>query len=109
VRAQLEALLAKLDEQLALLRQATPLLRARAAALPDPVAAAVRRQLAAVLDQQTDLFEHSMKVCGCSACLCQAECRLWKQTQPAAHGMAAWLRNEREYDMQTQDFARPES
>lgn len=59
---QLEALLAKLDEQLALLRQATPLLRARAQALPDATAAAVRRQLAAVLDQQTDAFEASMQV-----------------------------------------------
>ena len=60
--AQLDQLLAKLDEQLALLRQATPLLRARAAAMADPTAAAVRTQLAAVLDQQTDAFEGSMRV-----------------------------------------------
>ena len=52
----------KLDEQLQLLRQATPLLRQRAQQLTDAQAAEVREQLALVLDQQTDQFEESMKV-----------------------------------------------
>ena len=52
----------KLDEQLQLLRQATPLLRQRAGQLTDKEAAAVRRQLAVVLDQQTDFFESNMQV-----------------------------------------------
>ena len=53
----------KLEEQLQLLRQATPLLRQRAQQLTDAQAAEVREQLALVLDQQTDQFEESMKVC----------------------------------------------
>ena len=52
----------KLDEQLQLLRQATPLLRQRAKQLTDTQAAEVREQLALVLDQQTDQFEESMTV-----------------------------------------------
>lgn len=52
----------KLDEQLQLLRQATPLLRQRADQMTDKEAAAVRRQLALVLDQQTDFFETNMQV-----------------------------------------------
>ena len=61
-RAQVGQLMRKLDEQLQLLRQATPLLRQRAAQLTDTQAAAVREQLAHVLDQQTDHFEESMTV-----------------------------------------------
>ena len=52
----------KLDEQLQLLRQATPLLRQRARQLADAQAAEVREQLALVLEQQTNHFEASMKV-----------------------------------------------
>ena len=52
----------KLDEQLQLLRQATPLLRQRARQLADAQAAEVREQLALVLEQQTNYFEASMKV-----------------------------------------------
>ena len=52
----------KLDEQLQLLRQATPLLRQRAHQLADAQAAEVREQLALVLEQQTNYFEASMKV-----------------------------------------------
>ena len=59
---QVEQLMLKLDEQLQLLRQATPLLRQRAQQLTDAQAAEVREQLALVLDQQTDQFEESMKV-----------------------------------------------
>ena len=59
---QVEQLMQKLDEQLQLLRQATPLLRQRAQQLTDAQAAEVREQLALVLDQQTDQFEESMKV-----------------------------------------------
>jgi hypothetical protein len=53
----------KLEEQLQLLRQATPLLRQRAEQLANKEASDVRMQLAEVLDQQTDLFEHSMQAC----------------------------------------------
>ena len=59
---QVDQLMQKLDEQLQLLRQATPLLRQRAEQLTDKEAAAVRRQLAIVLDQQTDFFESNMQV-----------------------------------------------
>lgn len=58
---QVDQLMQKLDEQLQLLRQATPLLRQRADQMTNKEAAAVRMQLAQVLDQQTDLFEHSMQ------------------------------------------------
>ena len=60
--AQVDQLMQKLDEQLQLLRQATPLLRQRAKQLTDAQAAEVREQLALVLDQQTDQFEESMTV-----------------------------------------------
>ncbi len=59
---QVDQLMQKLDEQLQLLRQATPLLRQRADQMTDKEAAAVRRQLALVLDQQTDFFESNMQV-----------------------------------------------
>ncbi len=71
---QVDQLMQKLDEQLQLLRQATPLLRQRAEQLTDKEAAAVRRQLAVVLDQQTDFFESNMQVTPAaskdSACVC---------------------------------------
>lgn len=60
--SQVDQLMQKLDEQLQLLRQATPLLRQRADQMTDKEAAAVRRQLALVLDQQTDFFESNMQV-----------------------------------------------
>ncbi|KAK9917870.1 hypothetical protein WJX75_009092 [Coccomyxa subellipsoidea] len=60
-QAKVDQLMQKLDEQLQLLRQATPLLRQRAGQLTDKEAAAVRRQLAVVLDQQTDFFESNMQ------------------------------------------------
>lgn len=58
---QVDQLMQKLDEQLQLLRQATPLLRQRAEQITDKEAAAVRKQLALVLDQQTDFFESNMQ------------------------------------------------
>ncbi|BDA48480.1 hypothetical protein COCOBI_12-1590 [Coccomyxa sp. Obi] len=60
-QAKVDQLMQKLDEQLQLLRQATPLLRQRADQMTDKEAAAVRRQLALVLDQQTDFFESNMQ------------------------------------------------
>ena len=77
--AQVDQLMQKLDEQLQLLRQATPLLRQRAKQLTDTQAAEVREQLALVLDQQTDQFEESMTVM-------HQSCLSLKQIQTMFHG-----------------------
>lgn len=77
--AQVDQLMQKLDEQLQLLRQATPLLRQRAKQLTDTQAAEVREQLALVLDQQTDQFEESMTVM-------HQPCLSLKQIQLILHG-----------------------